>query len=219
MFFEEAEHAGENGTLTRALTQGFGIHAGEAEEPGSERLVARDESERAQGERLGVGRGGTVADHRAVLVAGVDGCERRCDGTGCHMTHGQDGLVLVVEDDDLNRHLFSELLAAEGFAVDSVGSGAGALAKVREARPAIVLLDVQLPDMSGIEVLRALRADPATASLPVVAVTAYSGPGDAERLTQAGATAYIAKPVPIMRLLALLRETLGRVEAGPQPAA
>jgi two-component system cell cycle response regulator DivK len=104
-------------------------------------------------------------------------------------------LVLVVEDNEKNRKLARDLLGFRGFRVAEAPTATDALILARAERPALVLMDVQLPDMDGIEALRLLRADPLTSTVPVVAVTAFAMKGDRERLLAEGFDAYIPKPI------------------------
>jgi two-component system, cell cycle response regulator DivK len=110
-------------------------------------------------------------------------------------------LVLVVEDNEKNMKLLRDVLQATGHKVLEATDGEGALALAREHSPALVLMDIQLPDMDGVEALARLRADPATAAIPVVAVTAQAMKGDRERFVAAGFDAYLSKPIDLDELL------------------
>ncbi|WEK45602.1 MAG: response regulator [Candidatus Andeanibacterium colombiense] len=105
--------------------------------------------------------------------------------------------ILVVEDNDLNRKLFCDVLRANGFAVEPVADGLEAIGKAREFVPNLVIMDIQLPNVSGLELIAGLKADGALRAIPVLAVTAYAGKGDEERIRDAGAEGYLAKPVSI----------------------
>jgi CheY-like chemotaxis protein len=113
-------------------------------------------------------------------MAGVDGGGR---------------LVLVVEDNEKNRKLARDLLSFRGFRVAEATTATDALIAARAEPPALVLMDVALPDMDGVEALRILRDDPLTTDVPVVAVTAFAMKGDRERLLAAGFDGYVAKPI------------------------
>lgn len=106
-------------------------------------------------------------------------------------------LVLVVEDNEKNRKLARDLLGFRGFRVAEAPTATDALILARAERPALVLMDVQLPDMDGVEALRLLRDDPLTRSIPVVAVTAFAMKGDRERLLAEGFDGYVAKPIDV----------------------
>ena len=110
--------------------------------------------------------------------------------------------ILVVEDNDLNRKLFSDLLKAKGYVVEPVSDGREALERARQFVPNLVIMDIQLPKSSGLELIEALKADETLRTIPVLAVTAYAGKGDEERIREAGAEGYLAKPVSIMPFLA-----------------
>ena len=116
--------------------------------------------------------------------------------------------ILVVEDDELNQALFSDLLTTEGYRAVVTGEPLAALALAREHRPDLVLMDIQLPAISGLEVTRWLKDDPALASIPVIAVTAYAMQGDEARMREGGCAAYIPKPIRVADFLATIRGVL-----------
>tara|TARA_B100000378_G_scaffold141404_1_gene114189 strand:- start:4203 stop:4589 length:387 start_codon:yes stop_codon:yes gene_type:complete len=105
--------------------------------------------------------------------------------------------VLVVEDNDLNRKLFCDLLKAHGFAVEPVADGLAAIERALAFEPNLIIMDIQLPNISGISLIESLKVDERLADVPVLAVTAYAGKGDEERIRSAGAHAYLSKPVSI----------------------
>ncbi len=105
--------------------------------------------------------------------------------------------ILVVEDNDLNRKLFCDLLRAKGFAVEPVADGREAIEKTRIFMPHLVVMDIQLPNVSGMDLIGAIKADAELKAIPVLAVTAYAGKGDEEAIREAGAEGYLAKPVSI----------------------
>ena len=94
--------------------------------------------------------------------------------------------ILVVEDNDLNRKLFGDLLKAKGFEVEPLADGFAVIERARAFAPDLVIMDIQLPRISGLELIEALKADEALRSIPVLAVTAYAGKGDEERIREAG---------------------------------
>jgi len=118
--------------------------------------------------------------------------------------------ILVVEDNDLNRKLFCDVLKSQGFAVEPVADGKEALDRAREFVPNLIIMDIQLADVSGVELIERAKADPALRAIPVLAVTAYAGRGDEERIRDAGAEGYLAKPVSIAPFLAAVRALLAR---------
>lgn len=105
--------------------------------------------------------------------------------------------ILVVEDNDLNRKLFCDVLKANGMTVEPVADGLEAIDKARQFVPNLVIMDIQLPNVSGLELIAGMKADTVLNSIPVLAVTAYAGKGDEERIRDAGAEGYLAKPVSI----------------------
>jgi len=113
--------------------------------------------------------------------------------------------VLVVEDNEKNMKLLRDVLQATGYTPLEASSGARALALAVEALPALVLMDIQLPDIDGLEALRRLREDEQTAQIPVVALTAQAMYGDRERFLAAGFDGYLSKPVNIPELVATVR--------------
>lgn len=116
--------------------------------------------------------------------------------------------ILVVEDDALNQRLFRDVLTDEGYLVVAVGEGVAALRAAKADRPDLVLMDVQLPAVSGLEVTRWFKDDPTLAGIPVVAVTAYALQGDEERIMAAGCAAFLPKPVAMSDLLDVVLQHL-----------
>ena len=104
---------------------------------------------------------------------------------------------MVVEDNDLNRKLFTDVLRANGFEVEPVASGEVVMDTARSFAPDLVIMDIQLGDMSGLDLIAQMSADNALSAIPVLAVTAYAGKGDEERIREAGARDYLSKPVSI----------------------
>ena len=116
--------------------------------------------------------------------------------------------ILVVEDNDLNRKLFCDVLRAQGFAVEPVADGLDALDRARQFVPNLVIMDIQLPNVSGLDLIEAAKKDPVLRTIPVLAVTAYAGKGDEERIREAGAEGYLAKPVSIGPFMQAVRALL-----------
>lgn len=121
--------------------------------------------------------------------------------------------ILVVEDDEKSRRLLTDVLGYHGYEVAAVESGEEGLESVRARAPDAALLDIQLPGMSGFELLAALRALPAVARLPLLAVTASVMDHDRKRILAAGFDAYVAKPVNIRELLQTLESLLAKAPA------
>lgn len=105
--------------------------------------------------------------------------------------------ILVVEDNDLNRKLFCDVLKSQGYVVEPVADGLDALDRARDFVPNLVIMDIQLPNVSGLDLIETAKNDPVLRAIPMLAVTAYAGKGDEERIREAGAEGYLAKPVSI----------------------
>ncbi|MEP9400252.1 response regulator [Sphingomonas silueang] len=124
--------------------------------------------------------------------------------------------VLVVEDNELNLKLFCDLLRAHGFATEQVRDGREAVGRARAFLPDLIVSDIQLPHMTGIELIAQLKADPRLRHVPIMAVTAYSGRDDEERVRAAGADAYVTKPISVVRFVAEIRALLpGEGDSNP----
>ena len=107
--------------------------------------------------------------------------------------------ILVVEDNALNIKLFCDLLAAHGHQPEAVLDSRMALDAARAFRPDLVITDIQLPHVSGLELMELIRKDEELRDVPIMAVTAYAGVGDDERIRAAGAQAYVSKPISVVR--------------------
>jgi two-component system cell cycle response regulator DivK len=116
--------------------------------------------------------------------------------------------VLYVEDNEYNRKIVRQLLSRTSYRLVEAVDGETGLAMIKEERPDLVLMDVQLPKMSGLDVTRALRTDAATAEIPIIMVTSFALSGDDQKAKAAGASAYLAKPYSPRELLALVRKFL-----------
>ena len=109
--------------------------------------------------------------------------------------------VLVVEDNELNLKLFSDLLRAHEYVVEPVRDGREAVARARDFAPDLIVMDIQMPHVTGYELILELKADDALRAIPVMAVTAYAGREDEERIRGAGADAYVSKPISLARFM------------------
>jgi len=116
--------------------------------------------------------------------------------------------ILYVEDNEANRMIVRDLLKRTKYQLIEAHDGETGVAKALEARPGLILMDIQLPNISGLEAIRRLRADPATASTPIIAITSFALSGDEQKAKAAGATAYLAKPYSPFDLLKLVRQYL-----------
>lgn len=115
---------------------------------------------------------------------------------------------MVVEDNDLNRRLFCDVLKANGFEVEPVADGEKVLETARASAPDLIIMDIQLPGISGVDLIAAAKKESALSEIPVLAVTAFAAKGDEERIRSAGAAGYLAKPVSIMPFMSAVRELL-----------
>ena len=116
------------------------------------------------------------------------------------------GSILVVEDNALSMKLFRDVLRATGYRTLEATTGGQAVELAAQHAPELVLMDIQLPDIDGVEALRRLRADERTASIPVLALTAQAMRGDRERFLAAGFDGYVSKPVNVVELVGTVRQ-------------
>ncbi len=114
-------------------------------------------------------------------------------------------LVLIVEDNELNMKLFNDLLEAHGYRTLQTKSGVEAVELARKNRPNLILMDIQLPEVSGLQVTRWLKDDDELKSIPVVAITAFAMKGDEEKIRQGGCEAYLSKPISVAKFLETVR--------------
>lgn len=120
--------------------------------------------------------------------------------------------ILIVEDNALNLKLLVDLLEAHGYRTVSTGDGLEAINLARETRPDLILMDIQLPDVSGLEITRWLKEDERTKDIPVIAVTAFAMAGDERRARDSGCDGYIAKPIMVSEFLRTIARFVGRAE-------
>lgn len=109
--------------------------------------------------------------------------------------------ILIVEDNDLNMKLFNDLLQAHGYETVQTMDGRDVLQLARENRPDLIIMDIQLPEISGLEVTKMLKADDELKDIPVIAVTAFAMKGDEEKIREGGCEGYIAKPISVPTFL------------------
>lgn len=117
--------------------------------------------------------------------------------------------VMIVEDNELNMKLFRDLIEAYGYNTIQTRSGLNAVDLAREHRPDLILMDIQLPEISGLDVTQQLKADPELQRIPVIAVTAFAMKGDEERIREGGCEAYISKPISVPKFIETIRSFLG----------
>jgi two-component system cell cycle response regulator DivK len=202
--FEEAEDGGKHGRLGRALAQIIGPQAGECEQSFGPCRLADRPGERAKCQSKGV-------------VAYFVGTHRVHLRTNDFQERAVAKKVLVVEDNELNLKLFCDLLRAHEYDAEPVRDGREAVARAAAFQPDLIVMDIQLPHVSGLELIGQLKGDEALCKIPIMAVTAYAGKGDEDRIRGAGAEAYVSKPISVMRFI----ETVaGLIDPAPnQPGA
>ncbi|HEX7822960.1 MAG TPA: response regulator [Sphingobium sp.] len=122
--------------------------------------------------------------------------------------------IFVVEDNALNLRLFCDLLAAHGHETCAVRDGREAFAKARDYLPDLIITDIQLPYVSGFDLIRQFRQESTLADVPIMAVTAYAGPGDEERIRAAGANIYVSKPISVVKFIAVVNDLFALAAAG-----
>ncbi len=123
--------------------------------------------------------------------------------------------ILVVEDNELNLKLFCDLLRAHGYVAEPVRDGREAVDRARGFAPDLIVMDIQMPHVSGLELIEQLKGDSELRRTPIMAVTAYAAKGDEERIREAGAEGYVSKPISVMRFVEAVRALL----AAPRPEA
>ena len=117
--------------------------------------------------------------------------------------------VLIVEDNELNMKLFRDLLEAHGYQTVGTSKGREALDLARKYRPDLILMDIQLPEVSGLDVTRWIKDDPELHATPVIAVTAFAMKGDEERIREGGCEAYLSKPISVGKFIETVRRFIG----------
>ena len=118
--------------------------------------------------------------------------------------------VLIVEDNELNMKLFHDLLDSQGYQTLQTREGLQAMALARQHMPDLILMDIQLPEISGLEVTKWLKDDEELSHIPVIAVTAFAMKGDEERIRQGGCQAHISKPISVMHFLDTVKKHLNQ---------
>ncbi len=117
--------------------------------------------------------------------------------------------ILIVEDDPMSRKLARDVLQANGYETEEVTNGEEAVAKAIEMTPDLIVMDIQLPGIDGLEVTRRMKSDACTERIPIIAVTAHAMPGDEEQILEAGCQAYLPKPIRFMEFVSAVKSLLG----------
>ncbi len=116
--------------------------------------------------------------------------------------------VLIVEDNELNMKLFNDLLEANGYTTIQTRSGVEAVDLAKTHHPNLILMDIQLPEVSGLEVIRWIKDDESLKHIPIIAITAFAMKGDEEKIRQGGCEAYLSKPISVVKFLETVRTYL-----------
>lgn len=120
--------------------------------------------------------------------------------------------ILIVEDNELNLKLFNDLLEAHGYETLETREGLKAIDLARKHKPDLILMDIQLPEVSGLEVTKWLKEDDELRKIPVIAVTAFAMKGDEEKIREGGCEAYISKPISVTHFIDTIKQILGETE-------
>lgn len=220
MVGEEVEPRGKHTVIIQPRSQSVGIESGEREITLCTILILHDPADRRERECPGA-CGGLRGSGSASGVWKVGDCDGLSASVVCHRnkngTREVAKRIMVVEDNDLNRKLFCDVLKANGFDVDPVADGDKVLASAKDHAPDLIIMDIQLPGISGVDLIAAAKQDRALKDIPVLAVTAFAGKGDEERIRGAGAAGYLAKPVSIMPFMNAVKELLPQEQHGSQP--
>lgn len=130
--------------------------------------------------------------------------------------------ILVVEDNELNLKLFCDLLGAHGYEAEPVRDGREAVERARAFAPELIVMDIQMPHISGLDLIEQMKGDEGLKTIPIMAVTAYAAKGDEDRIREAGAEGYVSKPISVVRFVEEVEGLLERSEGAaaedqPQP--
>jgi two-component system cell cycle response regulator DivK len=117
--------------------------------------------------------------------------------------------ILIVEDNELNMKLFNDLLEAHGYVTVQTRNGMEAIELARLHRPDLILMDIQLPEVSGLQVTQWIKSDEELKHIPVIAITAFAMKGDEEKIRQGGCEAYLSKPISVVKFLETVKSYLG----------
>jgi two-component system cell cycle response regulator DivK len=197
MRFEESKDRGEHRRIAEARAEIFGRQAGQREQPIGPLPVADDPAKRAKRMRdCAIFATGIPLPHPVIPFQ--------------HQRQARVGQkILVVEDNELNLKLFCDLLRAHAYTAEPVRDGREAVARARELRPDLIVMDIQMPHISGLSIIEELKADAELKAIPIMAVTAYAAKGDEERIRDAGAEGYVSKPISVQRFVQAVEALLG----------
>ena len=188
MAFQEMQHRREQARVVQSRPQVRWPEPGQRQQPLGARRLAERPSQRGERQRLGVIC--FLLTHRLKLSP---------RGSSKGVRVGQK--ILVVEDNELNLKLFCDLLRAHGYEAEPVRDGREAVERARAFGPELVIMDIQMPHISGLDLIEQMKSDEGLRTIPIMAVTAYAAKGDEERIRDAGAEGYVAKPISLMRFI------------------
>jgi len=154
--------------------------------------------------------GANGAQRKTVSTASKGAAPRAKSPNGGDKDSPRGKTVLIVEDNELNMKLFNDLLEAHGYHTIQTRNGMDALPLARKHRPALILMDIQLPEVSGLDVTKWLKEDDALKDIPVIAVTAFAMKGDEQRIREGGCEAYISKPIAVGSFLETIQNFVGK---------
>jgi two-component system cell cycle response regulator DivK len=143
----------------------------------------------------------------------VFGASDAQEGTNLKARASREKTILIVEDNELNMKLFRDLLSAQGYRTMQTRSGIEAVALARKHQPDLIIMDIQLPEVSGLDVTKWLKEDDAMRHIPIIAVTAFAMKGDEQRIREGGCEAYLSKPISIGPFLDTIRHFIERQAA------
>ena len=180
--------------------QFVGGEAGEREQSLGARFVPQYPAERLKRQRRVAVVHVVFPFNGRQLCHAADSPKRAADASG-ESGKFMGKTILVVEDNELNLRLFCDLLNAHGYSAHPVRDGRDALARAREVSPDLIIMDIQLPHVSGLDLIGQMKADLTLRAVPIMAVTAYAGKGDEEQIRAAGAEAYVSKPISVIKFI------------------
>lgn len=208
MLRQKLEHGGQHARLIEPLTQNVGRQAGQRQQTLRALRIVQHPAKRGQSQCVRVAFSGSMAGNRSgiannwqILLSFVwEGLQGEVTSVA--------NRILVVEDNDLNRKLFCAVLTANGHMVEPVADGKLVLDAAHSFAPDLVIMDIQLPNVSGIDLIARIKKDRVLTATPILAVTAYAGKGDEDQIRAAGATGYLSKPVSIGPFMAAVNALL-----------
>lgn len=213
------EDGGQKSRRCSGLPDGFGPEARQGQEATQTLGVAREKGQGVYGDGFGGRRGETDQDRppRRVCLSSTCACYTQDRGSGressggppWHWGRSMTKTVLIVEDNELNMKLFNDLLEAHGYKTLKTSSGVDAVELTRTHRPDLILMDIQLPEVSGEDVTQWIKSDDDLRHIPIIAITAFAMKGDEERIRARGCEAYLSKPISVAKFIETVKSFIG----------